>query len=608
MPSDQEHLYFKKYEDRVPPAPIPDSLPRTAVFQILSLVFVFIGIAYLNWRWFHSLNEDALWFAVPLVAAETLSFVGSLLTIINYWANRDPRPQKPVHLLSDIKDLQKNESDRPIGIDVFIATYNEDAALVELTIKDAKAMTYPFEDVAVNVYVLDDGGRDGRDPEKENFKQLAENYGVGYFVRENNEGYKAGNLNNAMYQTSGDIVVILDADTRPFPQFLEHTTGYFRNFRMAWVQTPQWFYDLVEAKPLSVYLKESFGRLGYHTGRFIEKMFGPVKTGDDIFGNSPQMFYDVILRRRNNYNAAFCCGAGSLHRREALETMAEKNHQYEVKKALKKRTAGVKVMSQDKYRQLKEEIRKDIAKKPFMYHASEDIYTSIILHADKHRWKSVQHPVVECKMLSPQDLDGWIKQRTRYATGSLDIGINQRNPLFMKGLSFWQRIAYFTTIYSYFAPLWLIIFLLSPIVFFFTLTPPVQAFNFDFFIRFIPFQVLNALVMAVGSWGISTIRSEQYYVASFWLYLKSLIAVLRKKKVKFNVTSKQIQLNNNIGHTVPHLLIVVLTVAGLAYNGYLITENIHPSFSAFAANTIWGVYNIYLLSAYIRAGFWKTNE
>jgi len=63
-------------------------------------------------------------------------------------------------------------------------------------------------------------------------------------------GFKAGNMRNAMEKTSGDFIVICDADTRIFPTFLVNNLGYFRDPKVAWVQTPQWFFDLPEGKNL----------------------------------------------------------------------------------------------------------------------------------------------------------------------------------------------------------------------------------------------------------------------------------------------------------------------------------------------------------------------
>jgi cellulose synthase (UDP-forming) len=74
---------------------------------------------------------------------------------------------------------------------------------------------------------------------------------------------------------------------------------------------------------------------------------------------------------------------------------------------------------------------------PYKFHVSEDIYTSIVLHSDPNRqWKSVFHPWVESKMLSPRDLLAWTIQRFKYAGGTLDILFHD-NPLFRRGLSFW---------------------------------------------------------------------------------------------------------------------------------------------------------------------------
>jgi len=40
---------------------------------VASLVF---GTWYIGWRWLASINYDALWFAIPLLIAETGSFIG----------------------------------------------------------------------------------------------------------------------------------------------------------------------------------------------------------------------------------------------------------------------------------------------------------------------------------------------------------------------------------------------------------------------------------------------------------------------------------------------------------------------------------------------------
>jgi cellulose synthase (UDP-forming) len=245
---------------------------------------------------------------------------------------------------------------------------------------------------------------------------------------------------------------------------------------------------------------------------------------------------------------------------------------------------------------------------PFKFHASEDIYTSIMLHADReNKWQSLQHPDIECKMLSTQDLDSWIKQHQRYAEGSLDIAFHD-NPIFKKGLSFGQKVCYFNTIWSYFAPLWILIFLLSPVIFFFSLSLPVKAYSFDFFKYFLPFQIMNTVTIAIGCWGIHTKRGDQYYISGFWYMLLSILSVIRGKKVKFNVTPKDKANAQNIQHIIPHMVIIGLSILGILYNVVLLALGHHPAPSGFAANAFWCIFNIIDLSIMIRAAYWNPEE
>ncbi|MDQ3191432.1 MAG: glycosyltransferase [Bacteroidota bacterium] len=598
-------FYFSQFEQRKPYPEIKDNRYRTLIFQFLSILTICFGIAYLNWRWLYSLNYDALWFAIPLIIAETLSFIGTILVIYNMWSNKDPIKQPPVHYLSEIEDL-KGRKDRPVKIDVHIATYNEEVEIVRYSIRDAKRMKYPYDDVSINVYVLDDGRRDGRNPLEENMKKVAEEEGVGYIIRDNNEGYKAGNLKNGLEKTNGDLFVILDADTRTFTEFLINTTGYFRNKKVAWVQTPQWFYDTTQGKDISEVLAHKYGKIGEALGKMSDRLFGKIQTGEDIFGNDPRLFYDVLLRKRNNYNAAFCCGAGSIHRREAVMSLALSGYGEEVKNGIKNNFRKSKIINNQEYKECRKSLIIEKNLIPFKYHASEDIYTSMMLHADRQNaWESIQHSKVECKMLSPQDIDTCIKQRTRYAAGSLDIAFKD-NPLFFKGLTLWQRLAYFSTIWSYIAPLWIIVFLLSPIIFFFTQSLPVAAYSFDFFKFFIPFQILNTLSMTVACWGINTSRGDQYYISCFWLMLLSLYSAIRGEKVKFNVTPKtKLVVNPYMQHIWPHATIIALTILGIFYNLFLLGIDSHPTASGFISNTFWGIFNIYNLSIMIRAAYWS---
>lgn len=201
--------YFRVFEDRRPPDPIACSAWREALWQFLAVIALLMGARYLIWRWTHSLNHDAMWFAVPLVLAETLGYVGLILFVINLWKDQPVPKLEPPATVGETSPSAEDPG-RPIAVDLFIATYSEDPELVRLGIVDAKAIRYPHP-MDLRVHVLDDGRR----PQ---MRAVCEQEGVNYLTRATNEGFKAGNLRNVMEQTSGDFIVICDADTRVFPR------------------------------------------------------------------------------------------------------------------------------------------------------------------------------------------------------------------------------------------------------------------------------------------------------------------------------------------------------------------------------------------------------
>lgn len=598
--------YFLKFEDRVPPPPLPYSAGRESLWQFLATVALVVGGWYIWWRWTGSLNADAMWFAVPLVLAETCAYFGMLLFVFNLWKDDPIKIETPPAVFGDVTPNHP-ESDRPIAVDVMFATYDEDPELVRLGIQDAKRMTYPHP-IDVRIHILDDGRRP-------DMRRVTEEEGANYISRNTNEGFKAGNLRNAMDETHGDFLVICDADTRPFPTLLEHTLGYFRDPKMAWVQTPQWFYDLPEGERLPDKLAQQFGAHGGAFGRVVEKVIGPVTVGDDPFVNDPKMFYDIIQRRRNWVNASFCCGAGSIHRRDAVMEAALRSFG----KKVEERTWAVEetITVSSKEREVAPELMQAIKTEaaatevltPYKFHVSEDIYTSIVLHSDHERgWKSKMHPIVESKMLSPQDLVTWTVQRFKYAGGSLDILVND-NPLFRKGLSLPQRLMYATTFYSYLAPLWNVIFLFAPVLYLLTGLSPVSAYSTNFFLHLIPFLVTLELAIMVGTWGVDGYPAKASYLSFFPLGLKAIWTVARGEKISFKVTPKTRQSGTFLSLVRPQIAVVVLTILGVLWAiGALVFGGTSHSASGVLANTLWGLNNCIAMAGIIAAAMWQPAE
>ena len=132
------------------------------------------------------------------------------------------------------RTLSDFAEDKIPEVDVLICTYNEPLKLVEKTMLAATQMNYVKG--KLNVYVCDDGKRD-------ELKRLCGKYNIGYITREGNEGAKAGNINNALKVIKGDLFAVLDADMVPTKNFLERTIGYFSEENVAFVQTPQVYYN-----------------------------------------------------------------------------------------------------------------------------------------------------------------------------------------------------------------------------------------------------------------------------------------------------------------------------------------------------------------------------
>lgn len=597
--------YFRAFEDRLPPPPLPFSAARQALFQGLASATIVTGLWYLAWRWTQSLNPEALWFALPLALAETLAFVGLVLFVVNLWHDQPVAvPDAPAVWGEVAGEGGAPDPGRPISVDIFIATYSEDPELVRLGIRDARRVTYPHP-LTLKIHVLDDGRRPA-------MRAVAEAEGVGYITRATNEGFKAGNLRNALERTSGDFLVICDADTRLFPTILTHTLGHFRDPKMAWVQTPQWFYDLPEGRSLEAVWGRRMGRAGRWLGQGVQAVIGPVVLGRDPMMNDPRMFYDVILRRRNRANAVFCCGAGSIHRREAVMESALRAFGAAVERRVRAMEDDFTLESRERrpapelLQALRAEAVQAEALTPYRFHVSEDIYTSIVLHADRERgWKSLLHPTVESRMLSPQDLQTWIVQRFKYAGGSLDI-LRHDNPIFRPGLTLAQKLMYGATFWSYLGALWNPVFLIGPVIYLFTGISPVAAWSAPYFLHAVPFMVLMELAMMVGTWGAGGWASKAGYIAFFPIGLRAILAVARGERIAFRVTPKSRQSGRFLHLVRPQLAVIGLTLAAAAWalGALVLRQDLHSP-AGLVANLAWGGFNCLAMLSMVRAAVWQ---
>ncbi|MEI4270957.1 glycosyltransferase [Klenkia sp. LSe6-5] len=137
----------------------------------------------------------------------------------------------------------RRDAERPFdpdfagSVDVFITVCGEPVDVVAATARAALAMTYPGQ---VQVHLLNDGLVAGKDNWRD-VEQLADSLGITCHTRVTPGGAKAGNINHALRATSGEFVVVFDADHVPHRDFLVTVMGFFTDERMGFVQTPQYY-------------------------------------------------------------------------------------------------------------------------------------------------------------------------------------------------------------------------------------------------------------------------------------------------------------------------------------------------------------------------------
>ncbi len=639
---------------------------RTLLFRYLAEINLIFGGWYLYWRITHSINFDALWLSIPLLLAEIYSYFGGVMFVIGLW-RPIVRQIKSLNQLNPPVPI----SDWPT-VDVFITCYNEPSEMVEETAKAALAIDYPttklrvyilddgnseqmramserlgiedlqspllqqeadridgelsalnervqqLENLAPDLEAAEKWLQESSSPQLDipnRFVQSLQQFilwlksenknssdettktiyqqiknerqalkkainqkelefvklmRLQYIARPKKAGVahhaKAGNLNYAIFsgQTAGEFILTLDADHIPKPQFLKRVLPYFSNYnlfsgkyeknRIGFVQTPQDFYNLPPGDP---------------------------------FGHRASLFYGPIQQGKDGMNSAFYTGTNAVLRREALISVGL---QYFGDEFIK-----------DERRLDEFELIGGVSSDSI----TEDMNTAMRLHAAG--WKSIYHHELLAEGLAPDDLSSTLKQRMRWAQGTIQVLVRE-NPLTKAGLTFWQRLHYFKTIYSYFSGFATLVFISCPIIYFFTGIIPVKTYGYDFALHFFPAFIINRLTFLVAGWGISAgelWRSEQYAIALFPLFIQSVWSVFTGQPIKFQVTPKQRQSGIYFQLVWPQIAIFVLTILGIIWSLYRFAIGQLETPLVYLVNGAWAIYTSSLLWAVIHASFWQ---
>ncbi len=165
-------------------------------------------------------------------------------------------------------------------IDVF-TTYcaGEPFDMLEQTLTAMQAMTYPHTS-----YCCDEAD----DPD---VRALCARLGVKHVTRTVKVNAKAGNINNALKQSSGELCLVMDPDHIPAPDFLDHVVGYFEDPKVGYVQIVQAYYNQSESLVAKGAAQQTY------------------------------QFYGPMMMCMNTYGTVQAIGANCTFRRTALESI-----------------------------------------------------------------------------------------------------------------------------------------------------------------------------------------------------------------------------------------------------------------------------------------------
>ena len=234
------------------------------VLKILVVAGVIAIVRLADW-WFREEHVGAL----PLYVLLSFVFWYGLLRLILIWINYlgIKRPETPV-------------PEEGLRVAIFTtSTPGEPLSMFEKTLEACANISYPH-----TTYLLDDT----RDPL---FRKAAERHGAVCLELLDVPGAKAGKINKALEQTTEDFILILDPDHIPFPEFLEHTLGFFQDEEVGFVQVSQAYYNQYRSFTAKAAAEQTYA------------FYGPVSMG--MFG----------------YGSSVAIGANCTFRRKALESI-----------------------------------------------------------------------------------------------------------------------------------------------------------------------------------------------------------------------------------------------------------------------------------------------
>ena len=252
-------------------------LNKKDVFYALIMLSLIASLVYLITRTvlflFAGYTAIEKFFSLLLTLGESFVLIHGLGYVLNVLrAFRNPEGEKAIYSLS---------GEEP-SVAILVAARHEPKGVLENTFIALKTINYRNK----CIYFLDDSSDEKYKKEAE---ELARDYDLILFRREERHGAKAGIINDCLKNLTEEYVAIFDADQNPLPEFLNILIPIMeKDEEMGFIQTPQFYSNIQESR---------------------------VARGA---GFQQSVFYEYICEGKNTGGAMFCCGTNVVFRRRAL--------------------------------------------------------------------------------------------------------------------------------------------------------------------------------------------------------------------------------------------------------------------------------------------------
>ena len=273
--------------------------------------------------------------------------------------------------------------------------------------------------------------------------------------------------------------------------------------------------------------------------RFLEHTLGWLADEDVAYVQTPQyyanapasqvaaaaasqqgLFFGGIARGKDGLGAMFCCGTNVVFRRSAL--------------------AQVGGFPEDS--------------------VTEDFELSIRLH--EAGWRSIYVNEVLAQGLGPEDMASYVSQQRRWARGclaALPVAIRAELP--------WRTRLQYVLSSMFFLSGWTFaLYMTLPAIRILTGAQPLAgATAAQFLVHFAPYFCISLAAVAVAGAGAYTFNAFALLIVSFWVHVRSTVAVLTRRRGRFVVTAKRGAEGPQPRAVLPALGVMTMLVGAIAY-------------------------------------------